>query len=240
MKCNKAQEWISLELDGQLAPEHVPCLQDHLETCDDCRGYRADLQLGLRMLQATEPELPENFDWKLQLRLSQTLREATRDAAYPWQQVEHGWRRWFTRAGFSAALGMAAVLAISLLVPQALTPGLVATGGTPAALETMRIPVQDTQANAVGGLFDPSRRPLETEFERNLDPFAAGLQRRVSSNGGFGSAYWSGTNERDLLRIRHLEQENESLRRRLSIRERHLEVLKAKLDSLTGQPLDNH
>ena len=50
MRCNKAQEYLSLEIDGLLPPDSLHELDRHLETCDDCLEYRADLQLGQRLL----------------------------------------------------------------------------------------------------------------------------------------------------------------------------------------------
>lgn len=118
MKCNKAQEWISLQLDGQLAAQHVVVLQEHLDACADCRLYCDDLLVGRRMLMATTATLPDNFDWKLQLRLNQVMREAAREVRIPWRLPLTGWRRWISRAGFSAVLGLTAVLLVALVLPE--------------------------------------------------------------------------------------------------------------------------
>ncbi len=61
MRCNKAQENISLQFDGALPPDLTGSLSTHLDGCADCREYRDDLLMGSRMLEATEPELPENY-----------------------------------------------------------------------------------------------------------------------------------------------------------------------------------
>ncbi len=71
MRCNKAQEYLGLDLDGVLPPDATVQLTSHLDGCSECREFREDLLMGQRVLKATEPELPENFDWKLQLRLNQ-------------------------------------------------------------------------------------------------------------------------------------------------------------------------
>jgi len=231
MNCGKAQEWISLELDDQLEPEHVHGLQTHLEGCADCREFQEDLKLGLRMLNATEPELPDNFDWKLQLKLSNAMREATRESAYPWGEEKPAWRRWIARAGVSAALGMAAVLAVAVLAPQGLQP-LGAGSGAMVNLEASpRMPIQSGTSN----YFDTTRRPLNTSYSSSSNALGAGLQRRVSSGSAFGQSSWSGTNDQDLLRIRHLEEENEMLRRRLAGQQHHNQRLQAQLDSLGDQ-----
>jgi hypothetical protein len=236
MKCRKFQDWISLEIDGQLPPEKVRPLQDHLLDCDACRAYREDLRIGLRMLHATDPVLPDNFDWKLQLKLSQTLRETAREATYPWHEDERGWRRWFSRAGISAAVGTAAVLAVAVLAPGQLVPVLPADAGGAVALtaQPLRLPLQTPEE--VSPLLDTSRRPLES-----VDPLwsAGGLQRPVSTGVGGGAVVsWPGFVDHGLLRIRQLEQEVQSMRRRMVMKDRQIDLLQARLDSLTGQAVD--
>jgi hypothetical protein len=242
MNCRKARQWISLERDDQLAPEHVAPLQDHLERCEDCRGYRADLDVGLRMLAATTPELPETFDWKLQLRLSQTLREAAQAEA-PWPDAPHPWRQWFGRAGISAALGLAAVLAVAMVAPTQLAPVLGRDAATVAeAPQQPRLPLQTgLPAATATDLFDASRRPLEGRIRGGFSGLggAGALQRDVST-GVLGKRHWSGANERDLLRISQLEQDLETLRRRLAAKDRTIDALQARLDSVTARPVDTN
>lgn len=237
MKCNKTQQWLNLQIDGQLEAERVPMLQAHLAVCGDCRQYRDDLLLAQRLLRADVAALPENFDWKLQLRLNQAMREAVRTSSFPWHDEAGGWRRWFARAGVFTSVGLCAVLAVALLGPSpgGVVPSAGGTGAVAVRAEQARLPVQETTAPAP--FFDTTRRPLELSFERSRQPLGLGLQQRVSS-GALGGAYWSGASERDLLRIRQLERDNEALRRRLSVRERQLMVLEAKLDSLTGPAVD--
>jgi predicted anti-sigma-YlaC factor YlaD len=86
MRCAKAREHLSDQRDEQLGPDQIGHLDRHLDSCTECREYKADLALGSRLIAATEPELPANFEWKLQLKLNQTLQEAAGDAAYPWQE----------------------------------------------------------------------------------------------------------------------------------------------------------
>ena len=235
MKCSRIQEWISLEMDEQLPPEHVGELQDHLETCAECYAFRDDLQIGLRMLSATDPELPDNFDWKLQLRLSQTLREAARDTSYPWQAGDSSWRRWFARASLSAALGLAAVLAVAVMAPTEFA-SVTGNGGATTLIEgPLRLPVQTTAVTEP--LLDASRRPLNTRTTYNPFGSSSGLQRRVS-NGGLGDGYLGGARDFDLLRLHQVEQELESMRRRMHAKDRTIEVLQARLDSLTGPNVD--
>ena len=237
MKCSKIQEWISLEMDEQLPPEHVGELQDHLEHCTDCHGFRDDLQIGLRMLSATDPELPDNFDWKLQLRLSRTLRETARDSSYPWHTEDSSWRRWFARASLSAALGLAAVLAVALMAPAKFASVTGHGGATTTFVDQpLRLPVQT--ATTSDPLLDTSRRPLNTPHAV-YSPFGSSnnLQRRVS-NGNPGSGYLGGVRDPGLLRLGQVEQELQSMRRRMHAKDRTIEDLQARLDSLTGPIVD--
>ncbi len=240
MNCRKARQWISLERDGQLDPQHVTALQGHLQRCTDCQEYRSELGLGLRMLAATEPQLPETFDWKLQLRLSQALREAAREKAYPWPEESAGWRPWLGRAGLSAALGLAAVLAVAVVAPDRMAPVL---GGeqvqVSVAAQSARLPLQDDPGAET--LDDATRRPLDARLAGGLSRLAGAggpdLQRRVSG-AALRQPSWSGDRDQDLLRILRLEQDLEALRRRLAARDRTIQTLQARLDSLTAQTVD--
>lgn len=236
MKCNKAQEWISLQLDGQLAAQHMLLLQAHLDACVECRRYCDDLLVGRRMLGATEPDLPEIFDWKLQLRLNQVLREAAREVKIPWQQPLAAWRRWFVRAGASAVVGLTAVLLLALVLPSHLAPNTAADVQMAAADHILRVPVQ--AASPALSFLDATRRPLDLPYRANFQPSGLGLQRQASSGGGLVGMAWSATADRDLARIRQLEQDLEALRRHLSARERQIQLLEAKLDSLARQTVD--
>jgi hypothetical protein len=235
MKCNKAKEWLSLEMDGRLAPQYVPPLQQHLSGCDACRAYRDDLQISRRLVQATGPTLSDSFDWKLQLRLNRALREAARDASAPWPQPAVGWRHWLLRAGFSATLGLSAVLVVALLSPAGLAPLTAGERAIAQPAPSPRLPVQ--VAAPTEPFFDTTRRPLDASFEITRQRGGLGLQQRAVT-GGLSGSYWSGTNERDLLRIRQLEQDLEAMRRRLLVRDRQVKLLEAKLDSLAAPAVD--
>ena len=113
MKCNNAQECLSLKIDGVLPAEKTGELEFHLKECTDCREFYDDLLLGMRMLAATEPQLPDNFDWKLQLKLNQALKGTVGEAAYPWEEKQSSRLRWFQNFGAAAAVGLAAVLALA-------------------------------------------------------------------------------------------------------------------------------
>jgi hypothetical protein len=235
MKCSRIREWISQEMDGQLAPRHVASLQDHLETCRDCREYRSDLQVGMRMLKATEPELPENFDWKLQLGLNRALREAAQEQ-HPWPQAGGSWRSWLGRASVAAACGLAAVLTVAMVAPIDTMPLRAdSTAAVAAGNPTLRLPVAtDGQAQ------DATRRPLESARLASGIPagFGGGLQRNVSSRTLLEQPMVGDLGEAQMLRIRQLEQDLETMKRRLFGKDRQIHLLKAQLDSLSGHGVD--
>jgi predicted anti-sigma-YlaC factor YlaD len=58
MNCEKARKWISLEMDGELAPRRVARLQAHLEACAGCRKTRDEwASVGVRMRERQIPVL---------------------------------------------------------------------------------------------------------------------------------------------------------------------------------------
>ncbi len=224
MRCNKAQENLSLQLDGALPPDLMGSLSAHLDICADCREYRDDLLMGSRLLQATEPELPDNFDWKLQLRLNQTLKEAAGEVAYPWEDQPVDRWRWLRNFGSAAAVGMAAVLALAIF-----------SGPT----EHSPIPVAHEQAAPTLG---SDRLPLAQKFN-----FGNGLGRPVSDIPAFNgdsrnilqiNQGWSGRNVSDLRTIQSLRDENRQLNRVLYQTRRQNDWMRAQLDTNQGNPLD--
>ena len=84
MRCSKARDYVSQEIDAILPPDATGKLRDHLDSCADCQQFHEDLLMGQRLLAATEPELPENFEWKLQLKLNQALQQSAGESHYTW------------------------------------------------------------------------------------------------------------------------------------------------------------
>jgi hypothetical protein len=103
------------------------------------------------------------------------------------------------------------------------------------AEQPLRLPVQT--ATTTDPLLDASRRPLNTNTAYNPFGSSNGLQQRVST-GSLGDGYLGATRDHDLLRLRQVEQELESMRRRMHAKDRTIEVLQARLDSLTGPNVD--
>lgn len=234
MRCTKTREYISLDLDGQLPPDRAAGLTRHLDDCAECRGYREDLVAGRRLLAAGEPQLSENFEWRLQLRLNQTLAQAAAQALHPWQDERAVRGAWWRNFSAAAAVGMAAVLAVAMLVgpraPQTVAPG-------------------------AGAPFAAAGRPAPGGDRLDLDARAGGWsglgavpgQRQVSS--GQGAALlgerpawlnrgWSYRSVDDLRNLTRIEQENRQLRTQLNQMQRQLRGMQTQLDTARTPALD--
>ena len=232
MRCSKAKEFLSRHLDDQLPPAQTGELDRHLDGCGDCRKYREDLRIGQRLLAATEPELPENFDWKLQLRLNQTLREAAGDAVFPWEETPTVDRWAFLRSfGGATAAGMAAVLALAMFIGPPVMPrgaALLAGGGVAPTMESRswessdRLPLYSQQPR--GSLFNRSTSGLQT----------------VSGGAGTGTwrlgsvEPWVERGRVDGQTILRLRMENQQLRRAVH----RLQIMQTRLDTTEVEPLD--
>lgn len=62
MNCTKARKWISLDLDGELAPGRRDALQAHLDACPVCREVReqwARIGADLRARPVPQAQAPE-------------------------------------------------------------------------------------------------------------------------------------------------------------------------------------
>ncbi|MFN2371104.1 MAG: zf-HC2 domain-containing protein [Candidatus Krumholzibacteriia bacterium] len=234
MRCTKAREFISLDLDGQLPPDRAAGLTRHLDLCGECRGYREDLAVGHRLLAATEPELSENFEWRLQLRLNQTLAQAAAQAIHPWQDQRAGRGTWWRNFGAAAAVGMAAVLAVAMLVGprQAQQPG--GAGGTlPTALVGTaagggdRLDL-DPRGGWIGLGTGSGQRPVSTQ---GAAPLLGGRPAWLDRN-------WSYRSVDDLRDQTRLQQENRQLRSQVFQMQRQLRSLQSQLDTARTPALD--
>jgi len=224
MRCNKAQEYLSLEMDGVLPPNATVDLTGHLDSCGECREFREDLLLGRRILNATEPELPDNFDWKLQLRLNQALKETAGEVSYPWEEkVADRWR-WLRNFGSAAAVGMAAVLALAIFTGPA---------------DQAPLPVAYENSVSFQG---SDRLPLQQKFN-----FGNGLSRQVSGGGSLNTSSnrasqldkgWSGQQMKDLRTIQSLREKNRRLNAMLYQTQRQNIWMRAQLDTSVGNTLD--
>ncbi|MCP4573179.1 MAG: zf-HC2 domain-containing protein [bacterium] len=232
MRCSKAQSYLSQELDEQLPADVIGDLDRHLDVCSDCREYRADLVLGQRLLTAAEPELPENFDWKLQLRLNQALRESAGEHLFPWQEEEKA-SRWGFLRGFGTAVpvGLAAVLALAMMLgPQVADgPGIVVPSLTPAGSVAHSTGADETRRTIYGGNIFGS--PVQT----------------VSGNGGvFGapqgsvlmSPGWDENQVSPTGAILYLQSEARRLRTENFQLRREIQEMQTRLDTVPDAALD--
>jgi len=230
MRCAKAREYLSHQMDEQLSPDQIGDLDRHLDGCSDCREYQADLALGSRLISATEPELPANFEWKLQLKLNQTMQQAAGEAAFPWQEENPDRWRWLRNFGAAAAVGMAVVLALAVFfepVGRSLEEGAVGSSlvaeADPAASGTDRLPL---------GIGDSSRSGL-SGLQRNVS-----TGRPVSVGGGTLYRGWTGRSLEDGRTIQLLRRQNLQLQQRLQQVELQMRGMRAKLDTAKVPALD--
>src|SRR5919197_1167501 len=55
-KCDRARQWASLELDGELSSFELALLENHLESCPSCAAFRAEIGGLTRELRAAPYE----------------------------------------------------------------------------------------------------------------------------------------------------------------------------------------
>jgi predicted anti-sigma-YlaC factor YlaD len=56
MLCDRAHEWISLRLDGELSQLESVMLDAHLERCESCRRFASEVQAFTRRVRGAELE----------------------------------------------------------------------------------------------------------------------------------------------------------------------------------------
>lgn len=253
---------MSRDLDGMLPPDATVGLREHVDACRECQAFREDLVLGRRLLAATEPSLPDNFDWKLQLRLNQALQQRAGETAYPWYeepQVRRG--AWLPAFGAATSLGLAAVLAFAVFLgPREKLP-IVAAGApltfpatvegaapastvTPGATEPGAVAVAGEHAtdDAVSLAGRADRRPL-FGAPQGSGLYGTGRARGLSVGARQGVSPvidrgWSGDRLEDARTIRQLRAYNEQLQQTLYRQQLELRRLKAQLDTTGGRGLD--
>ena len=57
--CERAHEWISLRLDGELSELAQKMLESHLARCVQCREFQAEVVTMTRLIRAAPLERPE-------------------------------------------------------------------------------------------------------------------------------------------------------------------------------------
>lgn len=76
--CDRAAQWVSLDLDGELSPIERAALDRHLDGCPRCRALAADITSFTRLMR--EAPLVE-LEHPLVARAPQRIRVARRAAA---------------------------------------------------------------------------------------------------------------------------------------------------------------
>jgi hypothetical protein len=236
-------DYLSRDLDGLLPPDATVGLRDHVDACEACRSYREDLVAGRRLLAATEPRLPDNFDWKLQLRLNQALQQRAGETAYPWQEDPAPRRGyWLPAFGAAASVGLAAVLAVAVFMgPQRLP---VTPGARPAAAVVSASVVESAPAGDAASLAGRSDRRSLFGSQPAGGLYGAPVQRNratgslVAEQGATIDRGWSGDRIEDLQTIQQLRARNDQLTLRMLQYQAELRTLKAQLDTTNGRDLD--
>ncbi len=240
MKCTNAKEYLGLKIDGTLPAEKAGELEIHLDTCSECREFYEDLTLGLRMLAATEPQLPDNFDWKLQLKLNQALKDAVGETAYPWEEKSSGRLRWFQNFGAAAAVSMAAVLALAIFAGPSNMGNF--NNSNDRVLNTRSaMTVNSPWQQGKQGL-STDRRSLQPMFQAGSGLYGGGTQYPVSSvdaqtpqTGSYSlNRALQGSNQNDIRTIKRLQAQVQYQNRILYQYQQEVKSLRAHLDT-TGR-----
>ena len=113
MRCSKARELISDALDARLDESRGIDLTRHLEDCADCHRHQAVLERGRSLLRADLVETSDNFEWKVQLKIQQALREK---AAV--EEPVSGWSFWRPALASAAGVALVVILAGGLLLVE--------------------------------------------------------------------------------------------------------------------------
>ena len=171
MRCSKARELISDALDARLDERGGLDLSHHLDGCPDCRRHQEVLERGQSLLRQDTVEPSANFEWKVQLKIQQALREK---AAV--DEPVGGWRFW--RPALASATGVAAVVLVfgALVLPQ--------TQNDPASDRGETLPAATLLAAERGPADDIASA---VEAEPDLSGAVRGKPLRINAaSGGFG------------------------------------------------------
>lgn len=58
-RCDRARQWASLRLDGELSELEEVLLEKHLEGCSACRAFAARMERTTELVRLTPTEIPE-------------------------------------------------------------------------------------------------------------------------------------------------------------------------------------
>jgi hypothetical protein len=166
MRCSKARERISDALDARLDERGGLDLSRHLDDCPDCRQHQVVLEQGQTLLRQDLIEPSDNFEWKVQLKIQQALREK---AAV--NEPVSGWRFW--RPALASASGVALVVLVA--------GGLLLTWSDPVSGPVAPAPGMNIAAE------QSLQAQPEGESEPDLSGAVRGQPLRINAaSGGFG------------------------------------------------------
>jgi predicted anti-sigma-YlaC factor YlaD len=72
MLCERTREWVALRLDGELSEFEDAMMTSHLERCEACRAFAADVDGFTQELRDASPEplpQPVEIEWPRRFRL---------------------------------------------------------------------------------------------------------------------------------------------------------------------------
>jgi hypothetical protein len=143
MKCSHAKLLISWAMDEPLPEYDRAQLEAHVQACAGCAQYGTQLDHGRALLARAMANPPDNFEWKVQLKIQQALREAASQGL-----PAMGRSRFWLPVGITAATTALLVVAVGglvLLDPDAL-PGLRRDRQIPAVAENAPLVSVDRSA----------------------------------------------------------------------------------------------
>jgi len=206
MNCNHAKRDILLSLDGCLPPNRALDLENHLNECADCAEESAEQLKLQQILNLPGRELPDNFEWKLNLQLNRSLynREGHEWIAEPQQ------RRWYKLfvpyfvTSFSVAALVAFVL-VSDLSQQNEIPIFSSDNGQNLASLT---PVSSTAGNTDRLTLGT---PAKSSFFSNNNRVGSSTVSNHVADYKWKQKSWSGKELEDLRTITSLRNQNKIL-----------------------------
>ncbi len=112
MDCRAVRERLSLYLDGELTTSEIQLIDEHIESCTDCRAELSSLEETVLLVRSLEPlEVPPDLQDKIIDRTmaaaNSPIGASTRIPRINWR---HAWGRWGRTFSSVAALLVVAVL----------------------------------------------------------------------------------------------------------------------------------
>ncbi len=206
MNCNHAKRDILLSLDGCLPPNRALDLENHLNECADCAEESAEQFKLQQILNIPGRELPDNFEWKLNLQLNRALYNRE---GHEWiEEPQH--RRWYKLfipyfvTSFSVAALVAFVL-VSDVFQQNDVPVFNSNNGQNlAGVTPVSSTAGDTDRLTLG-------TPTKSSFFSNNNRVGSTTVSSPIADYKWKQKSWSGKELEDLRTITSLRNQNKIL-----------------------------